>query len=116
MKQADDYKQELETLRGRLPMLREAVLRINENLNFDDLLQDVVESARALTDARYGVITILTEWNGLSRSGAKQDATVRAVTGYNGSCCFWELYRILAKALGKFGKACYICNIEGLEN
>ena len=49
MKQADDYKQELETLRGRLPMLREAVLRINENLNFEDLLQDVVESARALT-------------------------------------------------------------------
>ena len=61
MKQADDYKQELETLRGRLPMLREAVLRINENLNFEDLLQDVVESARALTDALYGEITILTD-------------------------------------------------------
>ena len=60
MKKADDREQKMDALRGRLSMLCEAVLRINENLNFDNVLQEVVDSARALTDARYGVSTILT--------------------------------------------------------
>ena len=43
----------------RLSKLREAALRINENLDFDDVLQDVIDSARALISAQYGVITTL---------------------------------------------------------
>ena len=61
MKKADDRDQDLETMQGRLSMLCDAVLRINENLNFDNVLQEVVDSARALIDARYGVITFLTD-------------------------------------------------------
>ncbi len=48
-------------LRGRLARLSEAGLRINESLDFDTVLQEVVDSARALTASRYGAITILGE-------------------------------------------------------
>ena len=42
----------------RLSRLSEAGLRINESLDFDTVLQEVVDSARALTASRYGAITI----------------------------------------------------------
>ena len=42
----------------RLSRLSEASLRINESLDFDTVLQEVVDSARALTASRYGAITI----------------------------------------------------------
>ena len=41
--------------------LSEAGLRINESLDFDTVLQEVVDSARTLTDSRYGAITIPSE-------------------------------------------------------
>ena len=40
----------------RVSRLSEAVLRINASLDFETVLQEVVESARALTGARYGII------------------------------------------------------------
>ena len=43
----------------RLSRLSQASLRINESLDFDTVLQEVADSARALTDSRYGVITTL---------------------------------------------------------
>ena len=52
---------ENEALRDRLARLSEASLRINESLDFDTVLQGVLDSARALTKARYGVITLLDE-------------------------------------------------------
>ena len=42
----------------RLSRLSEAGLRISESLDFDTVLQEVVDSARALTASRYGAITI----------------------------------------------------------
>ena len=45
----------------RLTRLSQASLRINESLDFDTVLQDVVDSARALTASRYGAITVLGE-------------------------------------------------------
>ena len=39
--------------------MSEAGLRINENLDFDTVLQGVLESALSLTYARYGMITLL---------------------------------------------------------
>ena len=57
----DDRGRENEALRERLSRLREAGLRINESLDFDTVLQEVVDSARALTASRYGAITILGE-------------------------------------------------------
>ena len=50
---------EMQALRNRLSRLSQASLRINESLDFDIVLQEVVDSARALTDSRYGVITTL---------------------------------------------------------
>ena len=45
-------------MRERLSKLSEAGLRINESLDFDTVLREVVDSARALTASRYGAITI----------------------------------------------------------
>ena len=58
MKQPDDLMRENEALRDRLSRLSEASLRINESLDFDTVLQEVVDNARALTASRYGAITI----------------------------------------------------------
>ena len=55
----DDRDQQIEALRERISMLSEASLRINESLDYDTVLQGVLDSARALAGARYGVITIL---------------------------------------------------------
>ena len=58
MDHSDERDREIAELRGRLSRLSEASLRINESLDFDTVLQDVVDSARALTGSRYGAITI----------------------------------------------------------
>ena len=42
----------------RLSQLGEASLRINRSLDFDTVLQEAVDSARALTGARYGALTV----------------------------------------------------------
>ena len=56
----DDLRDpETEDLRDRLSKLSEASLRINESLDFDTVLQGVLDSARSLTNARYGVMTLL---------------------------------------------------------
>ena len=47
---------DMEASRNRLSRLSQATLRINESLDFDNVLQEAVDSARALTDARYGII------------------------------------------------------------
>ena len=59
MKNSDELAQENEALRGRLSRLGEASLRINESLDFETVLQGVLDSARSLTGSRYGVITLL---------------------------------------------------------
>ncbi len=50
---------EIKTLRQRLSRLSQASLRINESLDLQTVLQGVLDSARSLTDARYGVIATL---------------------------------------------------------
>ena len=58
MNREDELLGEIEALRERLSRLSEASLRINESLDFDTVLQEVVDSARALTGSRYGAITV----------------------------------------------------------
>ena len=53
----DDLRSENERLRSRLSGLTDAILRISQNLELDVVLQEVVDSARSLTDARYAAIT-----------------------------------------------------------
>ena len=59
--QRDDLMREIAELRERLTRLSEASLRINESLDFDTVLQGVLDSARSLTGARYGVMTLLSD-------------------------------------------------------
>ena len=49
---------ENQALRERLSRLTGASLRTNESLDIDTVLQEVVDSARALTSSRYGAITV----------------------------------------------------------
>ena len=49
MERDDQRDAETASLRERLSRLGAASLRINENLDFDDLLQGVVDGARSLT-------------------------------------------------------------------
>ena len=52
----DQPSRENAALRERLSRLAEAGLRINETLDFDTVLQGVLDSACALTEARYGML------------------------------------------------------------
>ena len=58
MNSEKEILRENEALRDRLSRLREASLRITEDLDFNTVLQGVLDSARSLTRARYGVITL----------------------------------------------------------
>ena len=59
----------------RLSRLSQASLRINDSLDFDTVLQGVLDSARSLTAARYGVMTLLDE------AGGVQDLLSSGMTG-----------------------------------
>ena len=59
MKNTDERDQQTEMPRNRLSKLSEASLRINESLDLDTVLQEILDSARSLTDARRGVIITL---------------------------------------------------------
>ena len=61
-------------LRDRLSRLSQASLRINESLDFDTVLQGVLDSACSLTGSRYGVITLLDD------SGRIQDFVTSGLT------------------------------------
>ena len=74
MKDAGELERENAALRDRLSRLSQASLRINESLDFDTVLQRVLDSACSLTGARYGVITLLNE------SGQIQDFLYSGLT------------------------------------
>ena len=61
----DQPYREIEALRERLSRLSQASLCINESLDFDQVLQGVLDSARSLTGARYGVMTLLDDGGGV---------------------------------------------------
>ena len=57
----DELRQQIEALQERVSRLSAAVLRISASLDLDTVLQEVVDSARALTGARYGLIATVDE-------------------------------------------------------
>ena len=59
MKSPDELRRENEALGERISRLSAAILRISASLDVNTVLHEVVDSARALTGARYGVITTL---------------------------------------------------------
>ena len=74
MENADELAQENEALRERLSRLSEASLRINESLDFEAVLQGVLDSACSLTGARYGVIALV------GASGRIEDSVTSGLT------------------------------------
>ncbi|MXY35314.1 MAG: response regulator, partial [Dehalococcoidia bacterium] len=58
MVETNGSSREVAELRDLLFRLSDASLRINESLDFDSVLQGVLDSARSLTGARYGVIAL----------------------------------------------------------
>ena len=62
----DDRDRRIVELEERLSRLGQASLRISESLDVDTVLQEVVDSARALTDSRYAALTVLRETGRLS--------------------------------------------------
>ena len=69
-----ELKRENEALRDRISKLSAAVLRISESLDVGTVLQEVVETACALTGARYG--TIMT----VDGAGQVQEYTTFGIT------------------------------------
>ena len=61
MAQIDNMRQENEALRQRIATLNAAILRINASLDLDTVLGEVMESARTLTNARWGIIATVDE-------------------------------------------------------
>ena len=59
MTSTDPLKQEIEVLRDRISKLSAASLRISASLDLDMILSEVVDSACALTGARYSVIATI---------------------------------------------------------
>ncbi len=72
--QLDDLRRENEALRARIATLNAAILRINASLDLDTVLNEVVESARALTGARKGVLVTVDE------EGAPRDPVFSGLT------------------------------------
>ena len=67
-------EREVEALRARISALSAASLRISASLDLDTVLNEVVESARALTGARYGAIATI------DAKGEPQDFVTRGLT------------------------------------
>ena len=65
----DDINREVQALQERDSALSAAILRISASLDLATVLQEVVDSARALTGARYGVITTIDEPSEFVTSG-----------------------------------------------
>ena len=83
MTERNEPNPEVEALRERISSLSGAILRISASLDVDTVLREVVDSARALTGARYGVIATIDEAgrplghvaSGLTPEEARQMAT-----------------------------------------
>ena len=76
MTKSEERNPEAAALRDRLTKLSEASLRINKSLEFDAVLQEAVDSARSLTDARYGMMAVLDD------AGRVQDCITSGFTPY----------------------------------
>ena len=74
LKSTYELEREIAALRDRLSRLSEASLRINESLDFETVLQGVLDSARSLTGSRYGVITLIDD------AGRIQDVVTSGLT------------------------------------
>ena len=101
LKSPDEQRREKETPRNRISRLCAAILRISTSLDLDTVLHEVVDSARSLTSARYGVITIFDESGrvqGFVSSGFTAEEN-QEMTAWQDGPRFLEHFRNLAAPL-----------------
>ncbi len=99
-----------EALEERISTLTAAILRVSASLDLDTVLQEIVDSARALTGARYGVITTMGDRGqvrDLVSSGLPPDELQRMLEWPAGPQ-FYEHLRDLARPLRVADMASYL--------
>ena len=74
MKSSEECRRENEALRDRVSRLSSAILRISESLDLGTVLREVVDGARALTGARFGGVTTVSD------SGQVQEFVTSGIT------------------------------------
>ena len=97
MNRVDELLKANQTLRERLSRLSEASVRINESLDFNVVLQEVIDNARYLTNARYGVISTMDEVGGLDAlltSGTTEEEHLKLIELPGGMKIFAHFSRI----------------------
>ena len=98
-------------LRARMLGLTDAILRISEDLDVDVVLQEVVDTARELTGARYGAIATLDDAGGLRDlvlSGLSPEQEQKVV-GYDRG---WELFAYLRDAREPLRTTDFVAHME----
>ena len=70
----DELQRRIETLENRISNLCTAILRVSASLDLETVLREIVDSARALTGARYGLITTVDD------NGQPQDLVTAGLT------------------------------------
>ena len=98
-------------LRARMLGLTDAILRISEDLDVDVVLQEVVDTARELTGARYGAIATLDDAGGLQDlvlSGLSPGQQQKVV-GYDRG---WELFAYLRDAREPLRTTDFVAHLE----
>ena len=101
MKSREELTREVEVLRDRISKLSAASLRISASLDIDTVLTEVVESARALTGARYGgiaTIGVSGEPEDFVSSGYTADEH-RQIVGWSDGLSVFEHFRDLEGTL-----------------
>ena len=73
----------MEVLRERLNRLSQASLRINAGMDLNTVLQEARAEARALTEARYGMMTLS---DGSGRAVDSRPCPVRTLDKSQGPC------------------------------
>ena len=89
VKRPDQLRRKNEALRVRLAPLSRARLHITEDLDIDAVLQGMLDSAQALTGARYGAMTLLDdggEVQALLSSGMAAGETDHCVRSHSPEC------------------------------
>ena len=104
---------EAAALRERLSRLSAASLRINESMELDTVLQDVLDSARALVGARYGMLHVLDDAGSLEMMLASGVAG-NEFTGLWNIPGWEEVYRYLGGLPGPLRVADFDAHIRSL--
>ena len=96
-----EWREQVEALRERVTRLSDAVLRVSDSLDLDTVLKEVVDSARALTGARYGMIATVDKSGRVTEfvpSGFTPDEE-RALAAWSEAPRLFEHFRDLAEPL-----------------